>query len=1846
MAYNQTIGITSDGPDGGAFDERSSSSITSTNQAKDILDAAALQAALSAESATDSAASATAAGISESNASISEVNSASNVISAANSAIESAESTAAALLSKNAASNSETNSANSATAAFISEDNSANSAISAATSATASANSATNSSNSATASASSATNAASSANDAQTAQTAAETAETNAATSSAEASTSASNAVVSQSASATSATNAFNSATASETSASNASVSANAALASQQNAAGNEVNAQTYAQSALASLAAVNLVFDNFDDRYLGSKGSDPTSDNDGDLLIAGTVYWNTTAGEVRFYNGSVWEAPSTSATNSATSALASKNAAATSASNAALSETAASNSETAAAISESNAAASETAAGISEQNAAISEINAATSETNAATSEANVVALYDSFDDRYLGAKASAPSVDNDGNALLEGAFYWNTLAKKLYVYSGASWDVTVASLNSVSTDDISEGLVNQYYTTTRATEDVGAVTLDMTGFVNRSDSSLSFNTGTRTLTLTPVSTTEVYYRGKKFEISSPLSIVITNTSGGRYFYFDPTTEALAEGNIGDYGGIISNALVSYVYWDSVAQKAIIFGDERHSASRDTQWHLSKHIEQGAVWRSGGTAGYTLLDASSVSLAFSSPISIADEDVVHSIAHSASPSLPYQQVLEGAAVIPIVYLSGTTYVQTTASAVPWVAGTSLARYNPVSGGSGSLADVVNNHYMSYWIVATNDSVYPVKAIMGHIESNKIEDIEAEEFGDYGLPVPELVPMYHVILRVDSSYTQNTPHVAIAAVYKLTGREVSTATAFSATSHSALTNRGAADQHPISAITGLQTALDGKEAADATILKDADIGVNVQAYNTNTVVDASYVHTDNNYTSAEKTRLSGIEVGATADQTAAEILTLIKTVDGVGSGLDADLLDGQSSAYYATTASVTSAISTANSYTDTSVANLVDSSSATLDTLNELAAALGDDPNFATTVSTNIGLKADKTTLISAGTGLTGGGDLSANRTITHANSTVAAGTYGSSVSIPSITVDARGHVTAAIGNAISVGDGAMTVTAGAGLTGGGQVGTANQSGASSVTISHADTSAQVSVDNTGSTVIQDITLDTYGHITGLASKTLGYADVGAPSTTGVGASGTWGINVTGNAATATTLQTTRNINGIGFNGSANIDTTEWFHSGRDFPNGTLITTNINYAVAYGDPFVLEIRGNSYVNIIPLDLLYQGYIYNNTIISHGGISNGLNISGLVAINNGGNLCFWFPNQGYWNGYNVKVYIPNATRATNRVTSITGVAKPTTAKEVALSANIRQSLHSSNFNSYSPSLTGGSASGTWGISVSGNAATATTATTLTGDQTNWASIRTNAVANMLSWKNYGNNHIIFDASNSTSPTGSAVNNTNSANPWSSTFPTLMGWNGGTTYGVRVDSARVADTVTLAANSTLAGGLAVGSGVNNSANQIVRTNSSGYADFGWINTVSGVANGTPTRVYCSQDAYIRYYDMPTFTGYVRAAASGTWGINVTGNAATATSVNGNVSSTTDATLSGVRVGKGGGAIASNTAVGSGALNANTTGNENVAIGWNALTANTTAANNTAVGYQALRYNTGANNTASGGYALYNNTTGYSNTAIGLQALRDNTTGNNNTAIGQNALLFNTIGNQNTAYGVSALQSNTSGVLNTAIGRQSLYNNTTGIYNTAIGTSTLASNTTGNLNVAIGMSSLDANTTGSGNTAINPYNSGFGYAPVFNPTTHSNRFCMGSTGVTNAYIKVGWTVVSDARDKINFAPVPHGLEFVKALQPTAYQFRTSRDSEETSGGVRYGFKAQDVLALEGANPVIVDNEDEDKLRMVDTALIPVLVKALQELNAKFDDYVLTHP
>ena len=155
--------------------------------------------------------------------------------------------------------------------------------------------------------------------------------------------------------------------------------------------------------------------------------------------------------------------ASETAAGASETAAAASESAAATSASNAASSASSASTSASTATTQASSATSSATTATTKASEAATSASNAATSETNAASSasaasssasgasasaDAALSAL-DSFDDRYLGQKASNPTVDNDGNALIAGALYFNTTDSVMKVYEGSVWVAAYASLS-----------------------------------------------------------------------------------------------------------------------------------------------------------------------------------------------------------------------------------------------------------------------------------------------------------------------------------------------------------------------------------------------------------------------------------------------------------------------------------------------------------------------------------------------------------------------------------------------------------------------------------------------------------------------------------------------------------------------------------------------------------------------------------------------------------------------------------------------------------------------------------------------------------------------------------------------------------------------------------------------------------------------------------------------------------------------------------------------------------------------------------------------------------------------------------------------------------------------------------------------------------------------------------------------------------------------------------------------------------------------------------------------------------------------------------------------------
>ncbi|MDC1481806.1 hypothetical protein N8146_05880 [Ascidiaceihabitans sp.] len=133
---------------------------------------------------------------------------------------------------------------------------------------------------------------------------------------------------------------------------------------------------------------------------------------------------------------------PLTSNTDSAKwSLLVDAASATTSASAAATSATASANSATASASSASTASTQASNASTSASTASTQATNSANSATASASSATSAAASFDSFDDRYLGAKSSAPSTDNDGDALIDGALYWNSTSDQMFAWDGSAW-------------------------------------------------------------------------------------------------------------------------------------------------------------------------------------------------------------------------------------------------------------------------------------------------------------------------------------------------------------------------------------------------------------------------------------------------------------------------------------------------------------------------------------------------------------------------------------------------------------------------------------------------------------------------------------------------------------------------------------------------------------------------------------------------------------------------------------------------------------------------------------------------------------------------------------------------------------------------------------------------------------------------------------------------------------------------------------------------------------------------------------------------------------------------------------------------------------------------------------------------------------------------------------------------------------------------------------------------------------------------------------------------------------------------------------------------------------
>jgi hypothetical protein len=253
--------------------------------------------------------------------------------------------------------------------------------------------------------------------------------------------------IVDASASTNAASNSSNSANNSSNFANNASNSANAASNSSNNAsnfANNASNSANTASNAQANVAANASAASN------SANNASNFANNASNSANASSNHANNAS---NFANNASNSATSSSgfannASNFANNASNSANAAAASSATA---NTAANNSSNASSNSSNfannssnsaNASATSASGASNSANNASNSANAASSAQTAAEAARDAtLAAYDSFDDRYLGAKSSNPTLDNDGNALLAGALYYNTVVPEMRLYTGSAW-------------------------------------------------------------------------------------------------------------------------------------------------------------------------------------------------------------------------------------------------------------------------------------------------------------------------------------------------------------------------------------------------------------------------------------------------------------------------------------------------------------------------------------------------------------------------------------------------------------------------------------------------------------------------------------------------------------------------------------------------------------------------------------------------------------------------------------------------------------------------------------------------------------------------------------------------------------------------------------------------------------------------------------------------------------------------------------------------------------------------------------------------------------------------------------------------------------------------------------------------------------------------------------------------------------------------------------------------------------------------------------------------------------------------------------------------------------
>lgn len=295
--------------------------------------------------------------------------------------------------------------------------------------------------------------------------------------------------------------------------------------------------------------------------------------------------------------------------------------------------------------------------------------------------------------------------------------------------------------------------------------------------GVSDRTQSTLSFDDGTLTFTITPTgSSFDLWSYGNQVIVRNPQSATIANTEGQWVFYFDAYGVLTAQFGF-DPTLITQKGWVALVYWDAVNGEHILLADERHGRTMDSQTHLYLHNTRHTVYQTGLALADFTVDGSGdldVHAEFSCTSGIIwDEDIQLTITDGAP------QVLSPVAQIPVYYRTGASglWRRIAAGNFPLAYGNvgTLVEWNQFIAGSWQLTEVANLDFVLMHYFATDDM--ESSKILGIVGQNTYATLANARDGAQteianlvltGLPTLEFVPIATVIFQTSIGYA-NTP---------------------------------------------------------------------------------------------------------------------------------------------------------------------------------------------------------------------------------------------------------------------------------------------------------------------------------------------------------------------------------------------------------------------------------------------------------------------------------------------------------------------------------------------------------------------------------------------------------------------------------------------------------------------------------------------------------------------------------------------------------------------------------------------------------------------------------------------------------------------------------------------------------------------------------------------------------------------------------------------------------------------------------------------------------------------------------------------------------------------